>query len=149
MINEPVKGDSPNVEARLRILYTLWFVFISTVTGVAVFTELAVSEGGRDDGNSALPVVFLLFGLSLVAASFFVKGRFLKNSVEKRRVDLVQAGYIIAFAFCESVSLSGMALSFIMRTNYRYALFALGFIGLLLHKPSREHLLNASFGEKG
>ena len=58
--------------------------------------------------------------------------------------DLVQSAYVLSFALCETSALFGLADHFTTGSGYHYVAFAIAGLGLLLHFPLRQNLVNAS-----
>jgi hypothetical protein len=79
-----------------------------------------------------------------VGVSFLLKQRILEQAVAGQRLDLVQTGYILAWALCEMAALLGLMDHFANGYRYYYVGFIFAAAGLLLHFPRKQHLLDAS-----
>lgn len=140
MMNQ--SGADAGLEVRLRTLRILWAVFLTTV-GLYVLVTISarpsadeLAEGGRD--NPALLMALAVAGLSTVAISFVLKGRFYARAAERGDPAQLQQGFIIAVVLCETCVLLGMVGLFVTWNSYAYALFVLGALGIALHFPRRE-----------
>ncbi len=140
MLNRTDAGKA-GPEARLRVMRILWAAFL---VNVGLFVVIALVIGGASDGagGGAEGVPPLLYGLaaaalSSVAASFLLKGSFYRRAAELREPARLQTGFIIALALCESAALLGMVGALVTGSDYAYALFALGALGMALHFPRR------------
>ncbi|HEV2861214.1 MAG TPA: hypothetical protein VGX48_09420 [Pyrinomonadaceae bacterium] len=142
MMNRPGGGHGP--EARLRTMRILWAAFLMNVglfVAVTHFGSADVGErAGRAGGVPPLLYALAAVGLASVVASFFAKGVFYRRAAERREPALVQTGFILALALSEVAALLGVVGVFITLSDYAYALFALGALGILLHFPSREQV---------
>jgi len=141
MMNQPAAGAGP--EAYLRVTRILWGAFLA---GVGLFVLVTVvtrpSELPDEMGRGFDPLLYVLAALAVatVAASFFVKSGFYRRAAEQRLPALVQTGFILAMALCESGVLFGLAGVFVTRNDAAYLLFALGALGMVLHFPRREQV---------
>lgn len=152
MLNRPATdtGSEAGADARLRVMLILWGAFLMTVVmffviALIVRPEPAAGAGGEGD------IPPLLYGLaalalSMVAASFVVKGGFYRRAAERRQPDQLQTGFILALALCESAALFGLVGLFVTGNDYAYALLALGALGEALHFPRRGQVEAAYFG---
>jgi hypothetical protein len=137
------------LDARYRTIVIMWlallismglYVFLTRVAGPPARTNLS-SEAVETNrmilwGCAAAGVLTFLL-------SFVLKGRFLKQSVEKHDVRIVQSGTVIALALCEATCLFGLLAYFMTGNLYAYLLFGLAIFGMLLHFPRKAHLLDA------
>lgn len=114
-----------------------------SVSGFFLMAVLVPSSAQGD--NSVLAIVLLILGTSSVILSFVVKQSFLTKSVATQDLKLVQQAYIVALALCESAGLVGLLIHFATGSIYYYAAFGIGMIGILLHFPKKQHLLDATF----
>ena len=67
-----------------------------------------------------------------------------RQSVATQRLDLVQSAYVLSFVLCESSALLGLVDHFTTGSRYSYFAFVIAGIGLLLHFPQKQNLVNAS-----
>ena len=92
-----------------------------------------------------LTIVLLGLGFLGLALSFIIKKFFLAKSVAQQDLKLVQQAYIVALALCESAALFGMLIHFAAGSIYSYIGFVFAVVGMLLHFPRKQHLLDATF----
>jgi F0F1-type ATP synthase membrane subunit c/vacuolar-type H+-ATPase subunit K len=138
---KPTNSDKPDIEARYRTLLILWFAICMSVLMFMVVIYLSpvvVAE------NPKLTLALNSLGLLPVALSFLLKQRALAKSVATQRLDLVQSAYVLSFALCESSALLGLVDHFTTGSRYSYFAFVIAGIGLLLHFPQKQNLVNAS-----
>jgi hypothetical protein len=138
-------GD-PNqtlVEAQHRSLLIIWLFLFMSVVGFFVMTFLVPSSAQGDNRVMAM----VLIGLSLVnvVLSFVLKRTLLAQSVAKQALGLVQKAYIVALAMCEASAIFGVLIHFVTGSVYYYVAIGVGIIGMVLHFPKKQHLLDASF----
>jgi hypothetical protein len=74
----------------------------------------------------------------LVAVSFLVKSRLFSQAREAGKPGLQRTGQVLALVLCEAGALLGIAAWFITGSSSSYYPVVLGFVGVLLHHPSRE-----------
>jgi len=138
---KPTETDQPDLDARYRTLLILWFAICMSVLMFMVVIYLSpvvVAE------NRKLTLALNSLGLLPVALSFLVKQKALAKSVATQRLDLVQSAYVLSFALCESSALLGLVDHFTTGSRYSYFAFVIAGIGLLLHFPQKQNLVNAS-----
>jgi hypothetical protein len=138
---KPPGTDQPDINARYRTILILWFAISMSVLMFLVViyvTPVAVAE------NRPLTLVLNSLGVMPVALAFLLKQKLLAKSVETQRLDLVQSAYVLSFALCESSALFGLVDHFTSGSGYHYFAFAIAGLGLLLHFPLRQNLVNAS-----
>ena len=121
----------------------LWVAFLICVALFVLITWLTrPSELPDEVSRGVHPMLYVLAALALstVAASFALKSVLYKRAVEHRQPALMQAGFTLAMALCESGVLFGMVGIFATRNDAAYLLFVLGALGMLLHFPRREQV---------
>ena len=134
--NSPV-----TIDQRYRTLLILWFgIFMSLVIYLAFIHFLP----GKVVPNQKLTLLLNTLGLVPVAASFLIKQILLGKAIETQQVQQVHTAYIIAWALCEIAGLLGFLDSRITGSGYYYLGFAIGGLGLLMHFPRKQYLLDAS-----
>jgi F0F1-type ATP synthase membrane subunit c/vacuolar-type H+-ATPase subunit K len=131
-----------NLENQHRTLLIIWAFLFMSVAGLFLMTVFIPSKAEGD--NMIMVVVAIAVGLSNVILSFVIKQSFLAKSVAKQDVKLVVQAYIVALALCESAALFGMFVHFAAGSIYYYVPFAIGAMGMLLHFPKKQHLLDAT-----
>jgi len=138
---KPIETDQPDIDARYRTLLILWFAICMSVLMFLALTRLAPVAAV---GNRNLTLALNSMGLLPVALSFLLKQRALAKSVATQRLDLVQSAYVLSFALCESSALLGLVDHFTTGSRYSYFAFVISGLGLLLHFPQKQNLVNAS-----
>lgn len=139
-----MKPGDPNqttIEMRHRTFLILWFAIVMSVLMLLV---LAWFTPTRETGDLKLSLILNCAGIVPLGISFLLKQRILEQSVTKQRLDLVQVAYVLAFALCEMAALLGLMDHFINGSRYYYVGFVFAVLGLLLHFPRQQHLLDAS-----
>jgi len=142
--NQPGAGDG--LDARLRTMRILWGAYLMTIVLYVVFSALFLTpwyvtyEGTV---NTTALTALAAAGLTSVAVSFLVKGRFYAQAAEQGSPAKFQTGFIIAAALCEAAGLLGFVGIFVSHSAESFLLFALGAFGLLLHFPRRGQLAAA------
>ena len=144
---QPIERDDlqARIDARFRVMLILWFALLSSVV-VYFLVSLVIQRPNVDDGeNRILTFVLTVVGTFTVIVSTALKQRFLAQSVDQQRLELVQTGYIVALALCEFAALLGLVDRMVTGNRYYYVLFVIALIGMALHWPRRDHLLAASY----
>ena len=144
--------QNSNIEQNYKTLVIIWFaLFVSQILFLVV-VFFAKPEIFRFDflkpflgKNAVLVIAFAFLAITNLAVSFVMKRRSFQQAVEKQQIAYVQAGLIIAYAFCEAISLLGMVLAFAFSYQYFFVWFALGIIGIILHFPRRSDVIDASY----
>src|ERR1700730_9406966 len=131
------------VDTRLRIIRVLWsglFLSIGLYFVLTLFTP-------KDDvsPNRTLSIALAAAGSFFAIISIPIKQKYLTQSVDGQRVELVNTAYIVALALCEVAALFGLLDHFVTGNRYYYVLFMIAACGQLLHFPRRQHVLDASF----
>jgi len=138
---KPPETDQTDINARYRTILILWFAMCMSVLmflAVINMSPVAIAE------NRQLTLALNSLGLMPVALSFLLKQKLLARSIATQRLDLVQSGYVLSFALCETSALFGLVDHFTTGSRYYYFAFAIAGVGLLLHFPLRQNLVNAS-----
>jgi hypothetical protein len=138
---KPADKSQPDINTRYRTILILWFAICMSVLMFLALTRLTLVAPTE---NPMLSLALIALGLSTTAVSFVLKQKVFAKSVATQRADLVQSGYVLAFALCESTALSGLLDHFVTGSRYSYFPFVVGGIGLLLHFPQKQNLVNAS-----
>jgi F0F1-type ATP synthase membrane subunit c/vacuolar-type H+-ATPase subunit K len=151
MMNRPAAGAAPDAELnlRLRTMRILWGAFLMAVGLFVLVTRLARPDdetvAEMDGGNTTLLYVLAALALSAVVASFVLKAVFYSRAAARQQPGVLQTGFIVAMALCESAVLLGLVGVFVTWNDYAYLLFALGALGEVLHFPRREQLMSAYY----
>jgi hypothetical protein len=131
-----------NFELKFRSIRTLWITMFLSIGGYFVFTLIV----GRSEGNTPNDMLFLVFAgiaVSTTLISFPLKSALLKRAIDQQQPPLVQQAYIVAWALTEVAALLGVVAFFLNTNRYYYVLFIIGAVGMLLHYPRREQVINA------
>jgi hypothetical protein len=132
---------NPAIEARHRTILILWFAMVMSVSMLLVLTRFIP---GSENGDAKLSLILNSAGIVPLGLSFLLKQRILEQAVTQQRLDSVQVAYVLAFALCEMAALLGFLDHFLVGSRYYYIGFLFGGLGLLLHFPRKQHLLDAS-----
>jgi hypothetical protein len=81
-----------------------------------------------------------MIALGAVGASFVLKSKQLARAIDEQSPQVLQSGYIVAWALCDAATLFGLAGIFVTKAAAFFALMALGALGLVLHFPKRDDL---------
>ncbi len=139
------QNTQPNVDARYRIMVVIWFALLSSVVIYFVVAQLVEVPEVDSAQNKVLTVVLSGMGTFLVLISFAVKQKFLKQSVERQKIALVQTGFIVAIAICEAGALFGLVDLMVTANRYYFLVMLIAAVGMLFHFPRRDHLLAATY----
>lgn len=138
---QPINPNQPNLEVRYRTIFILWFAIVMSVL---MFLVLAQFTPTKASGDLKLSLILNSLGIVPLGISFLLKQRILEQAVTKQSLDLVQNAYILAFALSEMAALLGLMDHFLNGAHYYYLGFGLAALGLLLHFPRKQHLLDAT-----
>ena len=139
-----LETDPHKIELRLRTMRILWLALLLSIVMYYVYT-MVVGRPENAAPNDNIFLVSVAVGVVTIILSFLIKNKAVANAATQQKVELVQPGYIVAWALCEVSALLGMLVFFATSNRYYYGLFILGALGQLVHFPRREHLLNASY----
>lgn len=146
MMNQP--ATDVGLEVRLRTMQLLWGTFLVCVGLFVLVTRLTRPTDLPAEVSGGLhPLIYVLgiMALIFVTTSFVLKRGFYRRAAEHQQPALLQAGFIIAMALCESGVLMGMVGIFVTRKDAAYLIFALGALGMLLHFPRRKQVEGAYY----
>ena len=130
------------VEARHRVILIIWFALLMSIS---LFLGLTfVIPGNTAAPNMTLSFMFIGLAFLLVVASVLMKSRVVQRAIEKHDPVLLQSGYIIAFALCESAAIWGLVDHISTGSKYYFASFAIGVLGMLVHFPKKDHVRAAT-----
>ena len=144
------RASPPNIEGRHRIMMILWLAFLMSVGFFFLVAFLAaparpVAAEDNPLGGGMMFWIFLALSLSMVGASFLLRGRLLAQSVAKQRIELVPISFIVAASLCEAAILFGLVYYFTSGEPRAFILMAVGALGIVAHMPRRAALLDASY----
>ena len=120
----------------------LWFALFASV-GLYLMLTFFVGPSEDIEHNPTLSLVLIVAGLSTTLISFVIKSKLISLAIEQQRVELVQQAYIVAWVLTEGAALLGMLDFFATGHRHYYILFIIAAVGMLLHAPRREHVVNA------
>ena len=129
-------------EGRHRIILMIWFSLLMSISIFFVMTMMI--PGNAAEPNTTLSFALIGVALMVVVASVLIKPRVVQRAIEKRDPAMVQTGYILSFALCESAAILGVVDHFVTGSSYYYFSFALGLLGMLLHFPKKDHVRAAT-----
>lgn len=138
---KPVDPNQPTIEMRYRTILILWFAIVMSVLMFLVLVQFTPT---RESGDLKVSLMLNSAGIVPLGISFLIKQILLQQAVTKQRLDLVQVAYVLAFALCEMAALFGLVDHFLSGSRYYFVGFILAALGLLLHFPRKQHLLDAS-----
>jgi F0F1-type ATP synthase membrane subunit c/vacuolar-type H+-ATPase subunit K len=130
------------VEARHRTLLFLWFGILMSMSLFLGLTMFVPNQ--NPEPNSTLSFVFIGLAFMGVMGSILIKRRVVQSAIEKRDSAMLQTGYILGFALCESAALWGVIDHFVAGSRYYYFSFVLGLLGMLKHFPKKDHVRAAT-----
>lgn len=134
------------IAIRFRMILVLWSALFLSI-GLYYVMTLFVHPSEGTGQNSTLSAVFAVAGSVLAIISVPVKQKYLTQSVEQQRLELVQTGYVVACALCEVAAMLGLLDYFVTGNRYYYVLFIIAGCGMLLNFPRRQHVQDACFKE--
>ena len=143
----PQTGSQNNpqtIEARILTMRVLWFAMLMSIAVYFVFTLLMTRKENLAP-NPTISLILLCVAVLMVLVSFVIKSKLLSNAVNQRNTAMVQQAYIVTWAITEVAALLGL-LDFLLTTDRYYnVLIIIAALGLLLHFPRREDVVNAGF----
>jgi len=142
----PANQSDPqtNIELRIRTMRTLWFCLLLSVGSYYVFTLVAGRREGLEP-NPSLSLTLICVAMLMVLVAFVIKSKLLSKAVEQQNALMVQQAYIVTWAITEVAALLGLIDFFLTNDRYYFVLLIIAVLGLLLHFPRREHVVNAAF----
>jgi len=137
-----------DLNKRQQTLVVLWCALLMSIGFyflVSMFVGPGVGDHARTPPSSLLVVAITALGTFVVIASFAVKRKLLKRSIETQDVNLVQKGLVIACAMCEVCALIALLEHFVVGNREAYLLFLVAALGTAFHFPRRSQLESASY----
>jgi hypothetical protein len=137
-------NNQANIELRLRTMRILWIALLMSIPIYYVFTLL---RGPSENiaPNRTLSLVLLGVAVSTTLISFLIRNSLLSKASDRQQLPMVQQAYIVTWAITEVAALLGMLDFFVTGDRYCYLLFIIAVLGMLLHYPRRDAVLNAAF----
>ena len=146
-MNTPIqnqKDPQTSIELRIRTMRILWFCLLLSVGSYYVYTLIA----GRKEGlgpNPSISLTLLCIAVVTVLVAFLIKSKLLSKAMEQQNMVMVQQAYVMTWAITEVAALLGLMDFFLTNDRYYYVFLIIAALGLLLHFPRREHVVNAAF----
>ena len=143
----PKMGSQNNpqaIEARILTMRVLWFAMLTSVAVYFVFTLFTTRKEGLQP-NPTISLTLVCVAVLMVLVSFVIKSKLLSNAVNQQNTVMVQQAYIVTWAITEVAALLGLLDFFLTTDRYYYVLLIIAALGLLIHFPRREHVVNAGF----
>jgi hypothetical protein len=145
-----------NIEQNYKTLVIIWFALLVSQIIFLVVIFFAKPEVYKFDFTKpffagetpVLIITFAVLAIANFALSFIMKRRSFQQAVEKQQIAYVQTGLILAYGFCEAVSLLGILLAVAFSYQYFFVWLALGILGIILHFPRRSDVIAASYRKK-
>lgn len=143
-MNPANPNDPQTIEARIRTIRILWFTMLMSIVMYFVFTLVAARREGLEP-NPSLSLTLICAAMLMVLVAFVIKSKLLSNALGQQNTGMVQQAYVVAFAINEVAALLGLLDFFLTNDRYYFVLLIIAALGLLLHVPRREHVVNAAF----
>ena len=132
------------IEARLRTVRILWFALFMSV-GLYFLLTIFQRRAESQDPNNLLFIVLLAVAMLITFISFVLKEQFVRRAIDQRQPNLLQQGYIVAWAMNEVPALFGLLIYFASGNRYYFAFFIISTCGQLLNFPRRAHVESVYF----
>jgi hypothetical protein len=134
--------NQPDTETIYRNWITVWGAILMACVMLALMGWFIGQPTQLAGGNGFMPLFPLLamIALGAVGASFVLKSKQLARAIDEQSPQVLQSGYIVAWALCDAATLFGLAGIFVTKAAAFFALMALGALGLVLHFPKRDDL---------
>jgi magnesium-transporting ATPase (P-type) len=142
----PANQDDPqtNIELRIRTMRTLWFGLLVTIGIYYGFTLVAERREGLEP-NPSLSLSLMCVAILMVLVAFVIKTKWLSRALEQKSTGMVQQAYVVTWAITEIAAVLGLIDFFLTNDRYYFVLLIIAALGVLLHFPRREHVVNAAF----
>src|ERR1044072_1117261 len=142
----PANQTNPqtDIELRIRTMRTLWFALLLSVGIYYGFTLVAERREGLES-NPSLSLSLMGAAMLMVLVAFVIKSKLLSKALEQQNTGMVQQAYVVTWAINEVAALLGLMDFFLTNDRYYFVLLIIAALGLLLHFPRREHVVNAAF----
>ena len=142
----PANQDDPQtkIELRIRTMRTLWFGLLVTIGIYYGFTLVAERREGLEP-NPSLSLTLICVAMGMVLVAFVIKTKLLSKALEQQSTGMVQQAYVVTWAITEVAALLGLMDFFLTNDRYYFVLLIIAALGVLLHFPRREHVVNAAF----
>ena len=145
------KAEENSLDLMHKNLLVLWLALFSSqfmFLAIIYFVDPKLFEFDFTkpllDQNSIIIIIFAVFGVVNLIASFVLKKKFLGEATKKQKMELVQNAILVACALCETVTLFGFMLAFVAEYQYFFVWMIVGALGMLFHFPLKKYLIDAS-----
>ena len=122
----------------------IWMALLISVVIYYAITHF-VERPEDVEPNPTLSLTLICVAVLAVLISFLIKSRLLSKAVDQQHIGMVQQAYVVTWAITEVAALLGLLDFFKTSDRYYHALFIIAALGLLLHFPRRESVVNAAF----
>jgi hypothetical protein len=142
----PANQNNPQteIELRIRTLRTLWFALLGSI-GIYYGFTLVVERREGLEPNPSLSLSLICVAMLMVLVAFVIKTKWLSRALEQKSTGMVQQAYVVTWAITEIAALLGLMDFFLTNDRYYFVLLIIAALGVLLHFPRREHVVNAAF----
>ena len=142
----PANQNNPQteIELRIRTLRTLWFALLGSI-GVYYGFTLVVERREGLESNPSLSLSLMCVAILMVLVAFVIKTKLLSKALEQQSTGMVQQAYVVTWAITEIAAVLGLMDFFLTNDRYYFVLLIIAALGVLLHFPRREHVVNAAF----
>lgn len=147
-----MNADGSKLNAQHQTMIVVWVALLVSQLLLVLLIFLIKPELFHLDATRSLlgsqPIlVVVLAAVSLfdLVLSFVWEKKFLTMSVDQQNVRFVQTALITACASCEGISIFGVFLAFAADYSFFFLFSGLGFLGTILHFPSRKNIIAATF----
>jgi len=138
---QPNDPNEPGLDVRYRTILILWAAICMSVLMFLVLVQFTPAPA---TDNVKLSLILNSAGIVPLGMSFLLKQIVHDRAVSQQNLQLVQTGYVLAFALCEVAALLGLLDHFVNGSRYYYLGFVLAGLGLLAHFPRMKPLLDAA-----
>jgi len=142
----PANQNNPQteIELRIRTLRTLWFALLGSI-GIYYGFTLVVERREGLESNPSLSLSLMCVAMLMVLVAFVIKTKLLSKALEQQSTGMVQQAYVVTWAITEIAAVLGLIDFFLTNDRYYFVLLIIAALGVLLHFPRREHVVNAAF----
>ena len=142
----PANQNNPHteIELRIRTLRTLWFALLGSI-GIYYGFTLVVERREGLESNPSLSLSLMCVAMLMVLVAFVIKTKLLSKALEQQSTGMVQQAYVVTWAITEIAAVLGLMDFFLTNDRYYFVLLIIAALGVLLHFPRREHVVNAAF----
>ena len=142
----PANQNNPQteIELRIRTLRTLWFALLGSI-GIYYGFTLVVERREGLEPNPSLSLSLICVAMLMVLVAFVIKTKLLSKALEQQSTGMVQQAYVVTWAITEIAAVLGLIDFFLTNDRYYFVLLIIAALGVLLHFPRREHVVNAAF----